>query len=171
MLDQERDKTSERDGAAGGKRTMKETAKGAAQTGGAPQVSAVEAARTFSEFVALLMRDANQRELRLRDLEWMLLPAIRTGQAVLLRGRQKGSDAPAVVIGGALWARVSDDVDARLAQAKEAGEALNLEPAEWTGGDNLWLVALLGPESVHGALLEQLRANAFKDGNFKRFRD
>ena len=37
-------------------------------------------AQTFAQIVAVLMRDANFRNLRLTDLEWLVLPPVMAGQ-------------------------------------------------------------------------------------------
>ena len=44
-------------------------------------------------------------------------------------------------VGLALWARVSPEVEERLA----SGGANKLKPEDWNSGDTLWLVDLVAP--------------------------
>ena len=40
----------------------------------------VRFAQSFAQIVAVLMRDANFRKMRLADLEWLVLPPVMAGQ-------------------------------------------------------------------------------------------
>jgi hypothetical protein len=77
---------------------------------------ATRIASTFGEIIALLMRSPHYRYAFISDLEWMVMPAISSGQLVLGEARHKetGVAAPVAVI---MWACVSDEVDARLTAA------------------------------------------------------
>ena len=96
-------------------------------------------AQRFASIVAVLMQDPNFRQLRLADLEWLVLPPIVAGQCRLGNlPRPAAGDASTAgnvqlrPVAVALWASVSDQVDARLATTLDKPVVLNA--AEWTSG-------------------------------------
>ena len=69
----------------------------------------------------------------------------------------KSAGVPGAV---ALWALVSPDVDKRLTES--AGAAIRLRPDEWRSGDILWLIDVIGDQSVVQQLLKNLGEKTFK---------
>ena len=65
----------------------------------------------------------------------------------------------------ALWASVSDQVDARLATTLD--KPVVLSAAEWTSGKNLWLMAIAGDPRALPAFIGQLEKQDFKDKTVK----
>ena len=112
------------------------------------------AAATFGEIVSILMRSKTYRASTLGDLEWLVTPAVQSRQFSLAEAQSKsnGLTAPVAVV---LWACVSDEVDERL-QANQQ-ERIKLEPAEWTSGDNLWVVDAVGDARVVQAQIKRLQ--------------
>jgi cytolysin-activating lysine-acyltransferase len=121
-------------------------------------------AQSFARIVAVLMRDPNFRNIRLTDLEWLVLPPILSGQwrVAQARAEQPAANAGATPSGAApegnmlvpvavaLWASVSADIDKRFS---DLDKPLLLRPNEWATGDNLWLIAVAGdPRAVPGFL-------------------
>ncbi len=80
----------------------------------------IRIAQAFSQVVAVLMRDPTFRQMRLADLEWLILPPVMAGQFRLAQvpapprrgGAQEGGTLIPVAV--ALWARVSDAIDKSL---------------------------------------------------------
>ena len=73
-------------------------------------------AQSFAQVVAVLMRDARFRNLKIADLEWLVLPPVMAGQfrlghAGLPSEPGKAQQGVAVPAALALWARVSPEVD------------------------------------------------------------
>jgi cytolysin-activating lysine-acyltransferase len=129
-------------------------------------------AQRFASIVAVLMQDPNFRQLRLTDLEWLVLPPIVAGQCRLGNlPRPAAGDASTVgnvqlrPVAVALWASVSDQVDARLATALD--KPVVLSAAEWTSGRNLWLMAIAGDPRALPAFIGQLEKHDFKDKTVK----
>ena len=114
----------------------------------------------FGGLTILLMRSAAFRNQKIADLEWMLEPAVATGQFAIAEvvAKESGLAVPAAAI---LWASVSDEIAARV-RAKP-GEAIKLQRNEWTGGTNCWLIASLGDQRAIRSLLMQLNNGQFKD--------
>src|SRR5262245_39559666 len=83
----------------------------------------------------------------------MLAGQFRIGEAK----PKTGGSVPVAVV---FWARVSADVDKRLAEIGRA--PIRLRPDEWTSGDILWLVHAAGEPRFVRAVLKQLNETVFK---------
>jgi hemolysin-activating ACP:hemolysin acyltransferase len=120
-------------------------------------------AAAFGEIVSVLMRTPAYRHLFLADLEWLVLPAIATGQFALAEARQKdGLSMPVAVL---LWATVSEEVDVRL--TSNLGQPVRLKPSEWASGAQAWLVEAIGDRGAVKALLDQTLAGPLSGRSFK----
>jgi hemolysin-activating ACP:hemolysin acyltransferase len=119
---------------------------------------AKQVSSSFADIVTMLMRSETERKRTLADLEWMVVPAMQTGQFAVAesQSQETGVVTPMAVI---LWAMVSDEVDRRL--TAEAGQPLTLAPTEWRSGTIPWIVAAFGDTKVVGQLFEQLSKNVF----------
>jgi cytolysin-activating lysine-acyltransferase len=160
----------------------KAAAPGAGANGGSgPQPAAVAAkpeavrprdarqtrfAQSFAQIVAVLMRDANFRNMRLADLEWLVLPPVMAGQFRLAQapsphGRAKGQDGGVLVpVAVALWARVSAAIDKGLSENLD--KPVRLRAGDWACGDNVWLMAVAGDQRAVPKFLERLAETEFK---------
>ena len=154
----------------------------------APQVRPREArqarfARSFAQVVAVLMRDPNFRTMPLADLEWLVLPAVMSGQfrvaeAPASLGPGKGPDKAAdkapdktrtggvlVPVAVALWARVSGEIDKALAGSLD--RPVRLKPHQWASGEHVWLVAVAGDRRAVPKLIEQIARTDLKGQRIK----
>ena len=134
-------------------------------------------AQSFAQIVAVLMRDPNFRNMRLADLEWLVLPPVMAGQFRLAQipsqyGRAKGQQSGKGQEGGvlvpvavALWARVSPHIDKSLSENLD--KQVRLQPGDWASGDNLWLMAVAGDRRAVPKFLEQLGETEFKGQHVK----
>jgi hemolysin-activating ACP:hemolysin acyltransferase len=59
------------------------------------------------------------------------------------------------------WARVSDEVDRRLATTTEPNK--RLKPEEWISGPKLWLIDAVGQPASVASALHVLNAGPLKD--------
>jgi|SRR5215472_5010920 len=108
--------------------------------------------------VWLMMNMPQYRHVFLADLEWMVLPPVMLGQYRLFRAGNR-------VVAFAAWAYLSEAAEARL-----QGPNPRLAPAEWKGGDRLWLIDLHAPFGHQEAALKELRETALKGRRFKMHR-
>jgi hemolysin-activating ACP:hemolysin acyltransferase len=131
-------------------------------------------AQTFAQIIAVLMRDPGYKNLRLADLESLVLPAIAAGQFRLghatrpARTNKTGAaqgGGTFVPVAVALWARVSAHVDKGL--SGHLDKEVRLRPNEWTSGDSTWLMTLAGHPRAVPEFLKQLRENEFKGQRVK----
>jgi cytolysin-activating lysine-acyltransferase len=119
---------------------------------------AKQVSSSFGDIVTLLMRSEAERGRTLADLEWMVVPAMQTGQFAVAEAQSKdtGIVAPMGVV---LWAMVSEAVDQRL--SANIDKPFKLEPADWRSGDIPWIIAAFGDMKVVGQLFEQLSKTVF----------
>ena len=149
---------------------------GATNTGSALQIPALEAAAgvqhtatvrqadlVLGQIVSLLMRSPQHKHCSLADLEWLVLPAVLSGQFRIVQAQPAQGTAPAPV-GVALWAMVSAEVDKKLS---DLSIPARLRPDEWRSGDIPWLMELVCDTRVQQPLLKALAENVFKDHAFK----
>lgn len=136
--------------------------------------------QSFAQVVAVLMRDRNFRQMRLADLEWLVLPPVMAGQCRLAqmpapqrsppRGGQAGDKAGRdggmlVPVAVALWARVSAAIDKQLSDNLD--KVVRLAPGDWASGDNVWLMAVGGDRRIIPKFLDQLAQTEFKGQRVK----
>lgn len=157
-----------------GPRTQAPAAKAAGAVRDARQAHMGQA---FSQIIAVLMRDPAFRQMRLADLEWLVIPPLMCGQYKLAQAPvqqmtgqtpdaakpQEGGVLVPVAVG--LWARVSAQVDKRLAETLDKN--VRLRPSEWTSGEHLWLMAAAGDPRAVPHFVEQLAKTEFKDKQVK----
>jgi cytolysin-activating lysine-acyltransferase len=136
-------------------------------------------AQSFSQVVSVLMRDPSCKNLKLSDLEWLVLPPVMAGQfriahaarpadAIETADKAAGKEqriGAVVPVTVALWARVSPLVDKALSETLDRN--VRLSPGAWTSGDILWLLAVAGHPRAVPAFLQQLRENEFKGKQVK----
>lgn len=121
---------------------------------------------SFAQIVAVLMRDPNYKNLKIADLEPLVLPAVMAGQFKLAHGTRRldaSKDKQKVLafpVGVALWARVSPTIDKGLSENLD--KPAWLRPAEWTSGDIVWLMAVAGHARTLPDFLQQLAQTEFK---------
>jgi cytolysin-activating lysine-acyltransferase len=128
-------------------------------------------AQSFAQVVAVLMRDPQFRNLRVVDLEWLVLPPIMAGQFRVGHASrqpeagkaQRGGVAIPVAV--ALWARVSPQIDKALSENLD--KQVRLRPNEWTSGDIVWLIASAGHPRAVRPFLKQLTETEFKGQRVK----
>lgn len=107
----------------------------------------------FGQITSVLMRTQHYRQSKIADLEWLVVPALTTGQFSLAEAhsRSNGISAP---VGVVLWASVSPEVDARLAASQDVPVRLN--PNEWKSGDIIWVVDAVGEPQTVQAMLRRM---------------
>ena len=115
---------------------------------------------TVGEIAVIFSRSPGHKHFTFADLEWMVLPAVLTGQFYVaeMMHKENGARAPVAVV---LWASVSAETDKRLSE--NPGQRPLLRPYEWKGGDQLWIIDLAGEPAAVAGSLKHLTATQFKD--------
>ncbi len=103
----------------------------------------------FGKIVMALMMVPRYRTQMLGDLQHLVLdPMLKDRVAVAYR--EKKEDSPAADMAGfAIWASVSEDVDARLRDQVSNGVfPIRLRPEDWNSGNINWLLDVIAPDSA-----------------------
>jgi hemolysin-activating ACP:hemolysin acyltransferase len=114
----------------------------------------------LGDVVSLLARSPKYKSHTLADLEWLVAPALMTGQFQMAEGMDPATGARgslALVI----WANVSDEVEGRL--RSNAGQSHRLRPEEWAGGPHAWLMLAAGEPRALQGLLGNIAGTHFKE--------
>ena len=121
-------------------------------------------AAKFGDMVTVLMQSKFYEDLRLKDLRSYVVPPLMNNQYRIAEARKQGTgnSVPAALI---LWARVSDEVQDRLAGSLDA--PFMLSAGEWTSGNNYWIIDAIGHEKFLAPLLTDLRKTVFKGQKVK----
>ena len=106
--------------------------------------------------MARAARAPGYQDMRLKDLEWFLMPAISAGQYMIAETKPS-AERRGGVAAILLWARVSLEVDKRLSEIKE--KLPRLQPEEWVSGDILRTAVLVGQKAATEALLAKFNRN------------
>ena len=107
------------------------------------------------------------RQMFISDLEWLVMPPVLLGQFRLYYQEAPGQTpgtSPAATgaepqsrpAGVLLWASVSAEVAARLAQGTP-----RLKPGDWKSGEEVWVVEAIAPFGGAEAMVADLKANVF----------
>jgi hemolysin-activating ACP:hemolysin acyltransferase len=119
---------------------------------------------SVGDIAVVFSRSASHKHYTLADIEWMIVPAVVTGQAYIaeLQHKDHGARAPVAAV---LWASVLAETDRRL--SANLSQKIRLRPDEWKSGDILWIIDAAGePRAIAGALAE-LAQTQFKDKTVK----
>ena len=106
----------------------------------------------FGQVTSIMMRAQQYRKHTLADLEWLVVPAVTTGQFAMAEAQSK-ANGMMVPVGVLLWASVSPEVDKRLTEATESPMRLSQE--EWRSGDILWVIDGIGEQQVIQTMLKR----------------
>ena len=109
-----------------------------------------------SEVIWLMTQTTSHRHFFISDAEWLVFAPVARSRFRIYRD-DKGAPAGCV-----LWASLSDEVEKRV----ESG-ATRLAPADWTSGDNLWIIDVIAPKGKAAAMVEDMRNTVFKGRRFK----
>jgi cytolysin-activating lysine-acyltransferase len=148
------------------------SAKGVADAGTSAAPKTV--AEALGQITWLLSQSPLHRELKVKDLEWSIMPAVIHEQFRVFRmGKLPGAEqvrsknalgaslslesVEQMPLGVAIWAKLSEAAEAKV----EKGEHLTLE--EWKSGDRVWLIELISPfANAENKLLEIMLVDLIK---------
>lgn len=94
--------------------------------------------------ISLMLQSEAHQTVFLQDLKWLVVPPLLHSQFRIFRVR-------GVPCGYLTWASVTEETEARLLQGK-----VKLQPAEWTGGDRLWVMDIMLPPQLPEGLIPMI---------------
>lgn len=123
---------------------------------------------SFGKIAMAMMMLPRYRHQMIGDLQHLLLePLIRDRIAIAYPGNQDKNPL-ADVVGIAIWASVSDEVDAAIRQQIKAGTfPIRLKSQDWISGNNNWLLDVIAPDQKTTARVIANFTQVVKGGNLK----
>lgn len=102
---------------------------------------------SFGKIAMAMMMLPRYRNQTLGDLQHLVLePLIRDRIAIAYPGKTETS-ALADIAGVAIWASVSDEVDARIREQIKAGTfPIRMKAEDWNSGNINWLIDVIAPD-------------------------
>jgi len=97
----------------------------------------VTVSQALGEITWLLSQSPLHRAIQVADLGWLVMPAIVRRQFHLFRDGERP-------VGVALWALVNENAARKIRHGVFKPEN-QLQDADWSSGDTLWLVDLVAP--------------------------
>jgi cytolysin-activating lysine-acyltransferase len=122
---------------------------------------------SFGKVVMAMMMLPRYRRQTLDDLQHLVLePLIRDRIAIAYPGEREGGLAD--IAGFAIWASVSEEVDAAIREQIKAGVfPLRLKPDDWTSGSINWLVDVIAPDQKTAARVIANFNQVVKEGSLR----
>lgn len=123
---------------------------------------------SFGNVVMTMMMLPRYRHNSLADLQHLVLePLIRDRVAIAYPGKTEDKFA-ADMAGLAIWASVSDEVDAKIREQIGAGVfPIRLQADDWTSGENNWLLDVIAPDTKTTAAVIANFRQLVKDGDLR----
>lgn len=123
----------------------------------------------FGQVTSALMQVEPYRSLNLGELEWLVVPAIKTKQFLVVNDMlENGLVSPAAV---AIWAFVGPAVEDKLhAQMAVKAPLFRLEPQDWRSGDQPYLLDVIAPAEHAIPLTQRIHREAFNGRDYKVWR-
>ena len=122
---------------------------------------------TFGSVAMSMMSLPRYRHLSIGDMQHLILePLVRDRIALAKKASDNG--ALADIAGLAIWASVTEEVDAKIREQISAGVfPIRLKPDEWAGGKINWLFDVIAPDrDATAAVIANFRAVA-KEGQLR----
>jgi cytolysin-activating lysine-acyltransferase len=99
---------------------------------------------SVGQLVLAMMNLPRYRHQTLADLTHVILDPLMRDRIAIASG--KGDDQSGVLAGIAIWAGVSEAVDAKIAEQVRAGVfPVRLGDEDWASGETLWLLDVIAP--------------------------
>ena len=116
-----------------------------------PEGHARTVSAVLGEIVWLMSQSPIHKQFFIADLDWFVMTPVLLGQFRLFYAQNKP-------VGVVLWAKVNDDIEARLA----AGTT-KLRPQDWKCGEKLWVVEVISPFGGPEEMVANFKAHVFPD--------
>ena len=102
---------------------------------------------TFGKVALAMMTVPRYRNLSLRDLGHLLLDPLMRDRVAIASPAEEGSNPKDGSLSGiAIWANVSEEVDAKIREQIKAGTfPIRLKSEDWTSGNINWLLDVIAP--------------------------
>lgn len=162
--------TSEKGAANDGAATPASTAAATLAPEVAKKIAAVRSLvrENFGKVVMAMMAIPRYRRQSLEDLQHLVLEPLVNDRVAIAYPSDADSNALADIAGVAIWASVSDEVDANIReQVKSGAFPIRLKPDEWKSGNINWLLDVIAPNSKATARVIANFRQVVKEGDLR----
>ena len=123
---------------------------------------------TFGKVSLAMMSTPRYRSLAISDLAQFLLDPLMRDRIAIASSAKDGEPMAGTLSGIAIWASVSDEVDAKIREQIKAGTfPIRLKPEDWTSGDINWLLDVIAPnQRLTTAVIANFR-QVVKEGDMR----
>lgn len=123
---------------------------------------------SFGKIVLTLMGLPRYRHQTIADLNHLVLDPLIRDRIALAHPADQDRAALIDITGLAIWASVSDEVDAKIREQIKAGVfPIRLKQEDWTSGSNNWLLDIIAPDrKATGQVLANF-GRVVKGGNLR----
>lgn len=123
---------------------------------------------SFGNVVMTMMLLPRYRHQSLGDLQHLVLEPLIRDRIAIAYPRDTQDNKLADMAGLAIWASVSDTVDAKIREQINAGVfPIRLQSEDWTSGDNNWLLDVIAPDAKTTAAVIANFRQLVKEGGLK----
>jgi hemolysin-activating ACP:hemolysin acyltransferase len=123
---------------------------------------------TFGKIVMAMMMIPRYRRQSLEDLQHLVLEPLINDRVAVAYPSDADSNALADIAGVAIWASVSEEVDAKIREQVKAGVfPIRIKPEEWKSGKINWLLDVIAPNSKATARVIANFRQVVKEGDLR----
>ncbi|WP_425073456.1 toxin-activating lysine-acyltransferase [Sagittula sp. S175] len=124
--------------------------------------------QTYGHVVMAMMALPRYRHQTLADLQHLVLDPLVHDRIAIAYSRKAEGDVQPDVAGMAIWASVSEEVDAKIREQIKGGAfPIRLKQNEWNSGDINWLLDILSTDrKTTGSVLANFK-QVVKDGELR----
>ena len=127
-----------------------------------------KAHETFGKVVLAAMTVPRYRSLSISDLSVLFLDPLMRDRIAIASSTNDGSPADGTLSGIAIWASVTEEVDAKIREQIRAGTfPVRLQPSDWNSGNINWLLDVIAPtQRLTTAVIANFR-QVVKEGDMR----
>lgn len=108
------------------------------------------------------------RHHSLADLQSLALEPLLAGRVAIAMATEKDGEPTAAAAGVAIWASVSEEVDAKIREQIKTGVfPLRLKAQDWASGDKHWLLDVIAPTQKLASLVVANFRQVVKEGELR----
>lgn len=125
---------------------------------------------TMAQVVLAMISASRYKHCTITELQHLVVEPLLRNRIAVATAASKDAAAPSLndgqVVGVAIWAKVSAEVDAKIREQIKAGVfPIRLKPEDWASGDLVWLLDVIAPTKKQATAVLSNFHQVVKDGN------
>ena len=123
---------------------------------------------SFGKIAMTMMMLPRYRHQSIADMQHFLLEPLIRDRVAIAYPKEEDKSAVGDLAGVAIWASVSDEIDAKVREQIKANVfPIRLRQEEWTSGTNNWLLDVIAPNSKAAAQVIANFRSVVKEGDLR----